>query len=44
MLAELPPDKREAWKAKRQDRHRTSMNQIGERASSLAKGLRERTD
>lgn len=44
MLAELPPDKREAWKAKRQDRHRTSMSKIGEAATDLAQRLRARTD
>jgi hypothetical protein len=42
MLEELPPEKREAWRAKRQDRERSSMNQIGERAYQLAKRLRER--
>lgn len=44
MLAELPPDKQESWKARRQDRHRTSMNQIGESATNLARRLRENTD
>lgn len=37
MLEELPPEKQEAWRAKRQDRRRTSINQIGERAYELAK-------
>lgn len=37
MLAELPPEKREAWRAKRQDRRRSSVNRIGERAYELAK-------
>lgn len=41
MLAELPEEKREAWRAKRQDRHRSSMNQIGERAYQLAQQLRD---
>jgi hypothetical protein len=40
MLAELPEEKREAWRARRQDRHRTSLNQIGERAYQLAEKLR----
>lgn len=42
MLAELPPEKREAWRAKRQDRHRTSLSRIGELAYKLAKRLREK--
>jgi hypothetical protein len=41
MLAELPEEKREAWRAQRQDRHRTSMNKIGEGAYVLAKQLRD---
>lgn len=41
MLAELPEEKREAWRASRQDRHRSSMNAIGERAYELAQTLRE---
>jgi hypothetical protein len=40
MLAELPPEKREAWRARRQERHRTSMNQIGEQAYATAEALR----
>ena len=44
MLAELPPDKRESWRARRQDRHRTSMNKIGETAYDLARRLREKTN
>lgn len=40
MLAEVPPEKREALMARRQDRHRSSMNQIGERAYEMAKHLR----
>ena len=43
-LAELPPGEREAWKAKRQDRHRTSMTKIGEAATDLAKRLREKSE
>lgn len=42
MLAELPEEKREAWRAKRQDRNRSSLNQIGERAYQLAKQIRKR--
>lgn len=41
MLAELPEEKREEWRAKRQDRHRSSMNRIGEAAYRLAKRIRE---
>lgn len=40
MLAELPEEKRKAWRAHRQDRHRTSMNRIGEEAYQLAEQLR----
>lgn len=40
MLAELPPEKREAWRLKRQGRHRTSMSQIGEAAYEMAARLR----
>lgn len=42
MLAELPEEKRVAWRAKRQDRHRSSMNQIGEAAYAYAKAIREK--
>ena len=42
MLDELPPEKRDAWRAKRQDRHRSSMNQIGEAAYAAAKRLRQK--
>jgi hypothetical protein len=42
MLDELPAEKREAWRAKRQDRHRSSMNQIGEAAYARAKQLRQK--
>lgn len=44
MLAELPPEKREAWRANRQDRHRPSMNQIGEAAYAAAKHLRAKLE
>lgn len=40
MLALLDDDKRERWRADRQDRHRSSINQIGERAYDYAKNLR----
>jgi len=40
MLALIPEDKQAQWRAERQDRHRTSLNQIGERAYQLAKRLR----
>ena len=40
MLEMLPEDKREEWKNKRQDRHRTSMCQIGEGAYKMAEQLR----
>lgn len=40
MLAELPEGKREAWRARRQDRHRSSINEIGETAYDLARQLR----
>lgn len=42
MLAELPEEKREAWRAKRQDRHRSSMNQIGEAAYRYANVIRQK--
>ena len=42
MLAELPPEKREGWRLARQDRHRTSMNKIGEAAYKMAKRLRSK--
>jgi hypothetical protein len=41
MLAALPPKKREKWRAERQDRHRTSLNQIGEAAYKMAKKFRK---
>lgn len=44
MLAELPPKKRAAWRARRQDRHRGSLNKIGERAYQLAAQLRTAAD
>ena len=37
----IPEDKREQWRLERQDRHRSSMNQIGEAAYQRAKSLRE---
>lgn len=40
MLAQLPADKREAWRDRRQDRHRTSLNRIGEAAYATAERLR----
>jgi hypothetical protein len=40
MLEMLPAKKREEWKANRQDRHRSSMNQIGETAAKYAKVYR----
>lgn len=40
MLEMLPEDKREQWKNERQDRHRSSMCQIGEGAYKMAKNLR----
>lgn len=44
MLAELPPEKREAWRARRQDRHRSSVNAIGEAAYKLAAQLRKTSE
>lgn len=44
MLAMLPPEKREQWRAERQDRHRSSLNQIGERAYQLAKRFRAKAN
>lgn len=47
MLAMIPPEKQAEWKASRQERHRSSLNQIGEaayryaaayRSTALAKG------
>lgn len=40
MLAQLSEDKRDAWRSRRQDRHRSSMNDIGEAAYAMAKRLR----
>jgi hypothetical protein len=42
MLKLIPEDKREKWRAERQDRHRSSMSKIGERAYQLARQMRER--
>jgi len=36
MLAIIPEEKRQKWKEERQDRHRTSVNRIGEVAYHLA--------
>ena len=44
MLAMLPEEKRQEWRDQRQDRHRSSLNQIGEHAYALARQLRERSD
>lgn len=43
MLAMLPEDKRQEWRDQRQDRHRSSMNQIGEAAYAQARRLRDNT-
>lgn len=40
MLAMLPEEKREQWRAERQNRHRSSLNQIGEFAYERAKRIR----
>lgn len=40
MLALIPAEKQEEWKANRQERHRTSMNRIGEAAMRNAKAYR----
>lgn len=44
MLAVLPPEQREDWRARRQKRHRTSLNRIGEAAYKLAAQLRGNGD
>lgn len=41
MLAVIAEDKRAEWDARRQDRHRSSMNDIGSRAKAYARRLRE---
>ncbi len=41
MLQLIPEDKREQWRNERQNRHRSSVSQIGERAYQLAKHWRE---
>ena len=41
MVEMLPDDKKAEWRGSRQDRNRTSLNQIGESAYKLAKQLRE---
>ena len=43
MLAMLPDEKKEEWRNQRQDRHRTSMNQIGEAAYAKAKAFRSKS-
>jgi len=40
MLDMLSPDKREEWRARRQDRHRSSLNQIGKTAYEYARRIR----
>ena len=40
MLREIPEERRAAWLAERQDRHRTSLNDIGTAAYALAARLR----
>jgi hypothetical protein len=44
MLEMLPEEKRQEWKESRQDRHRSSMTQIGETAYKLAATLRPKTN
>ena len=39
-LGLIPEAERTAWRSRRQDRHRTSMNDIGEAAYGLARRLR----
>lgn len=41
MLEMLPEDRREEWRARRQDRHRSSLSQIGEEAYETARRLRQ---
>lgn len=41
-LAEMPPEKHEAWLAARHDRKRSSMSDIGSRAHEIARIVRER--
>lgn len=43
MLAALPEEAREKWRAERQDRHRTSVNKIGEAAYMYADKLRKKS-
>lgn len=40
-LALLPEDQRAAWRSHRQDRHRSSLNDIGEEAYETARRLRQ---
>jgi len=42
MMAMLPEDKKTEWRNIRQDRHRGSLNQIGEAAYTLANELRHK--
>lgn len=44
MLALIPEDKREQWRADRQNRHRSSLSRIGERAYQLAASWRKRAE
>lgn len=44
MLEMLPEQKREEWRAKRQDRHRSSLNEIGDRAYELAQAFRTQSE
>lgn len=41
MLALIPPEKQQQWKDSRQDRHRTSLNPIGEAAYQYAARFRK---
>lgn len=41
MLKLIPEEKREQWRNERQERHRSSLSQIGERAYQLAKQWRK---
>lgn len=42
MLDMLPDDKKQEWRDQRQDRHRSSLSQIGEAAYQLAERLRNK--
>lgn len=41
ILTRLPADERQQWRASRQERRRTSINQIGQRAYKLAAHIRK---